>query len=182
MAFSSQVFALQAEAPVLGTNISSGDSVLRNEISLINYREKKEKDVIDKRVEKIRAYFHRYHLPLEKEARYFVESADRYGLDWTLLPAIGMIESTGGKFACRGNSHNAFGWHSCKKSFPSYQASIDFISKSLAGKEEKTKKYYAKFKGKDVKGILETYNPPYIVSDYAAKVMREMKRIKNMKV
>ncbi len=168
MVFSSHAFALQAEAPL-------GASAL----SLEEIQKHKEKNtpVIDDRVQKIERYFNRYHLPLAQEARWFVESADRYGIDWRLVASIGMIESTGGKFACKKVSYNAFGWGSCRYGFNSYREAIDVISKNLAGKNPKTAHHYAQ---KDTRGILEAYNPPSVVPDYADKVMREMDRMARM--
>ena len=172
MAFSSHAFALQAEAPL------GAPSFLINEVQVpVEKKISVKIPVIDERIQKIEKYFDRYHLPLTKEARWFVESADRYGIDWRLVASIGMIESTGGKFACKNVGYNAFGWGSCKYGFHSYQEAIDFISKNLAGQYEKTKHHYA---GKDTRGILEAYNPPSIVPDYADKVMREMDRMAKM--
>ena len=168
MVFSSHVFALQAEAPLKVSSLSFGEVQIHTEEKTV---------IIDDRVQKIENYFNRYHLPLAKEARWFVESADRYGIDWRLLASIGMIESTGGKFACKKVSYNAFGWGSCKYGFDSYKEAIDIISKNLAGKNPKTAHYYAH---KDTRGILEAYNPPSVVPDYADKVMREMDRMARM--
>ena len=47
---------------------------------------------------------------------------------------------------------------------------------NLAGKNPNTAQYYA---DKDIRGILESYNPPHIVADYADKVMRQMEIIDN---
>jgi hypothetical protein len=168
MAFSSHAFALQAEAP-LGT-----PSFKEVPAGIIIIPEEK---VIDERAEKIRKYFNRYNLPLAEQAELFVVSADKYHIDWRLLAAIGFIESTGGKFACKSVKANAFGWGSCKLGFNSYKESIDFISMNLAGEYHKTSHHY---KGKDVKGILEAYNPPSVIPDYARKVMREMDIITSM--
>mgnify|MGYP001224666952 FL=1 len=108
------------------------------------------------------------------EAEHFVVAAEKYDIDWRLVAAIGMIESTGGKFACQTADYSAFGWGSCKIDFDSYEESIDIISMNLGGHNPKTASFY---KGKDLRGILESYNPPHIVPDYADKVMREMKKI-----
>ena len=184
LAFSPGAFALQAEAPETGFLLHE-DALLRapqlSPLALQTDQERvaREREEAQRReeVRKIRHYFNRYHLPLAKYAEEFVESAHRYGIDWRLLPAIGFIESTGGKFACGNGSHNAFGWHSCKKHFRSYRESIDFISKNLAGKYPKTARYY---RGKSVRGILEAYNPPSVVPDYADKVMHQMDIISRM--
>ena len=172
--FSSHVFALQAEAP---QGNPSFREVPAGVIILPIEKKDKKQDERKERIEKIEKYFQRYHLPLRKYASFFVDSADRYGIDWRLLPAIGMIESTGGKFACKHVGHNAFGWGSCKLGFSSYKEAIDTISKNLAGKYYKTAHRY---QGKDTKGILEVYNPPSVVPNYARKVMHEMDIIASM--
>jgi hypothetical protein len=159
--FSSQAFALQAEAPVGGQSFKN--LIVEN--------------VIDTRPDKIRDYYNRYNLPLADHAEEFVYFADTYNLDWTLVAAIGMIESTGGKFACETAQYSAFGWGSCKIHFDSYKDSIDTISWNLAGKNPNTAYHYA---GKDIRGILEAYNPPSVVPDYADKVMKQMEIIKSM--
>ncbi len=180
-AFISHVFALQAEAPKQLEGEETGTVLVAEPFSLRELaraeEERKEKEQFEERARKVRAYFHRYHLPMEAYATDFVRSADRYGIDWRLLPAISFIESTGGKFACPGESHNAFGWASCKVHFTSYPEAIDHISRHLAGKDPATARYY---RGKDIRGILEAYNPPTIVPDYADKVMREMERMARM--
>lgn len=160
MAFSTQAFALLDEV-----NINK-KVIVEPEVEV----------VIDNRSEKIKEYYDRYNLPLAEHAELFVISADRYNIDWRLVAAIGFIESTGGKFACKTVGHNAFGWGSCTISFDSYEESIDHISMNLAGEYSRTAKYYA---GKDVRGILEAYNPPSVVPDYADKVMRQMEIIDN---
>ncbi len=159
MAFSSQAFALFED---------SGTSLINDEptIGIIN----------DYRVDKIKFFFNRYDLPLAKYAELFVISADRYDIDWRLVAAISFIESTGGKFACKKVDNNAFGWGSCAIGFNSYEEAIDHISMNLAGKYPRTAKHYA---NKDVRGILEAYNPPSVVPDYADKVIRQMEIIDN---
>ena len=50
-----------------------------------------------------------YKAPLAPYGEVFVQAADKYGLDWRLLPAISMKESGGGR-AIPENSYNAWGW------------------------------------------------------------------------
>jgi hypothetical protein len=47
----------------------------------------------DARTEKIRQFLDKYDSPLEPHAKYIVEVADTYGLDYRLIPAIAMQES-----------------------------------------------------------------------------------------
>ena len=111
------------------------------------------------------------NLPLAGYGIHFVRAADASDIDWRLLASIGFIESTGGKFACKKVTYAAFGWGSCKISFSSYEEAIDRISQHLGGHVPSTSRYY---KDKNTLQILQTYNPPSIVPDYAQKVMRTM--------
>lgn len=135
--------------------------------------------IVDNRAEKIDAYFSQHDLPLEGFGEKMVAEADLYGLDWRLLPALAMRESTGGKFTCKSESgkNNPFGWGSCKIGFDSYDHSIEVLARNLSGNNPKTSHYYD---GKDIRGILETYNPPSVVPKYADQVMKIMSDIENI--
>lgn len=130
------------------------------------------------RAEQIDAFFaSRENAPLTGYGIYFVRAADRYGIDYRLLPAISIIESSGGKEACKRNgklTYNAFGWGGCTIAFNSYEQAIDVITKNLAGHEEKTARYYA---GKTIDQVINFYNPPSIRSDYHYLVTYVMKKI-----
>tara|TARA_B100001179_G_C18603238_1_gene411913 strand:- start:1262 stop:1882 length:621 start_codon:yes stop_codon:yes gene_type:complete len=172
IAFSANVFALEVEAP-LSSNAIEIEMVEETAIQERRLEQVKN-EVRAAQAEKIRAYYARHNLPLQHEAEHFVDAAEEYDIDWRLVAAIGMIESTGGKFACQTADYSAFGWGSCKIDFDSYEESIHVISMNLAGHNPKTASFY---KDKDLRGILESYNPPHIVADYADKVMREMDKI-----
>lgn len=121
------------------------------------------------RYELIDNYFGKRNMPLAGTGKVMVEAAEKYGIDWRLLPAIAVRESSGGKEAC---GKNPFGWGSCQKgigTFTSWAAAIDTVAKALG-----TGKYYA---GKTLRQKLETYNPPSIVPAYADEVMAIMESI-----
>ena len=135
--------------------------------------------VIDTRAERIDAYFERVNAPLAGQGKYFVEAADKNGIDWTLLPAIAMMESTGGKFQAK--AFNPFGWNcpkTCRHGFDNYAEAINIVAENLGGNNERTAKYYA---NKSTKQILETYNPPSIRADYVPLVVSIMKKIEKTK-
>lgn len=134
---------------------------------------------LDEKAKKIDAYFAQHNLPLAGKGSKFVEEAEKNGIPYNLLPAIGMIETTGGKFKCQKVTHSLFGWGSCTINFTSVDESIEIISAHLGGKYPKTAKYYA---GKDVDGILKSYNPPSVVPDYSQKVQKVMSAIDNQKI
>lgn len=119
-------------------------------------------DIREQRAAAINRYFSQRSMPLEGTGMTFVLVAEKYGLDWRLLPAIGVRESSGGKAACK---YNAFGWGSCKlgHNFNSYEEAIESIGKNLGGGNKATARYYA---GKSTSEKLYAYNgsvePPYI--------------------
>lgn len=126
------------------------------------------------RASAIDLYFQSDTLPLQHNAKDFVSASDAYGLDWRLLAAISFIESTGGKHACITADYNPFGWNSCRTNFTSYTDAIWTVARHLSGNHPNTEYFY---KDKELRGILESYNPPSVVPDYADKVIREMERI-----
>jgi hypothetical protein len=133
--------------------------------------------VVDNRAQNIDNYFAKNNLPLAGYGEVFVEVADRYDLDYRLLPAIAMRESTGGKNPCPNDEHNVFGWHSCKTTFDSYEQAIDKVGAHLAGEIKSTKGYYA---NKTVWKKLRTYNS--VISPYPDQVIAIMNKIEKAPV
>jgi len=103
-----------------------------------------------------------------------VEEAEKNGIDWRLLPAIAVRESTGGKHACKKVKNSFFGWGSCKINFKSTEEAIEVVAKNLGGNNPNTDHHYA---GKTTKEILQKYNPPSVVPRYAEQVMNIMDTI-----
>lgn len=125
------------------------------------------------RAEAINTYFRERSMPLEGTGMTFVLVAEKYGLDWTLLPAIAIRESSGGKAAC---GNNPFGWGSCKlHNFSSYGEAIEALGKNLGGGNPNTARYYA---GKDSKEKLYYYNGT-VVPTYPGEVLAIMDRIES---
>jgi hypothetical protein len=119
-------------------------------------------DIRKQHAEAINTFYKERGMPLAGTGMTFVLVAEKYGLDWRLLPAIGVRESSGGKQAC---GYNAFGWGSCKlgHSYNGYEEAIESIGKNLGGANKATARYYA---GKTTEEKLYAYNgsvePPYI--------------------
>ena len=126
------------------------------------------------RAEAIDAYFAEHDMPLAGMGMKMVEEAEKNDLDWRLLPAIAVRESTGGKFECKKVDHNAFGWGSCKIGFKSEEEAIEIVAKNLGGNNPKTAHHYDE---KTTKEILRAYNPPSIVLRYAEQVISIMNSI-----
>jgi len=128
--------------------------------------------LIEERAQKINLYFKRRGLPLAGFGKKMVEEAIKNDIDWRMMPAIAMRESTGGKFACRGARFNPFGWGSCKISFESYNEAIEVIAKNLGGNNHKTASYYYG----ELDEILDNYNGRAI-PNYSGQVIAIMKKI-----
>lgn len=124
--------------------------------------------------EAIDAYFTDRKMPLAGYGRAMADAAAKYEIDWRLLPAIAVRESSGGKQAC---GNNPFGWGSCKKgigTFESVEEAIDVVAMNLGGWNARTAPFYA---GRGTEAKLKAYNPPTIVPNYAAEVMAIMDAI-----
>lgn len=67
---------------------------------------------------------------LEPYSFYMVEVSDKYELDYRLIPAIAMKESGGGN-AVSETSHNAWGWENGRTYFPSWEAAIETVGKTM---------------------------------------------------
>ena len=132
-------------------------------------------DIRNDRAAKIDAYYGRHDLPLTGYGMQMVLVAEKYGIDWRLIPAIGMRETTGGKFACY---NNPFGWGSCKIKYSSFEESIEALGKNLGGANPRTSYYYA---GKTTAEKLYYYNGTVIPS-YPKEVMKIMDKIDSMKI
>lgn len=123
------------------------------------------------KAEAIDAYFREHDMPLEGTGAKMVQEAEKNDLDWRLLAAIAVRESTGGKHDCKKVENNPFGWGSCKIGFKSNEEAIETVAKNLGGNNPKTAKHYD---DKTTKEILQTYNPPSVVRKYADQVISIM--------
>jgi hypothetical protein len=86
-------------------------------------------------------------------------------LDYRILPAISLVESTCGAFE---RMNNRWGWDSAQSGFPSVPAGIDYITEQLADGPH--------YKGKTVKEKLFIYNP---YPQYVRQVERLMHQIED---
>lgn len=109
-------------------------------------------------------YFAKRDMPLEGYGIEFVKSAKKYNLDWRLLAAIGVRESSGGKHMM---NNNPFGWGSAKIKFDDFNEAIDVVSSNLGGFNPNTARYY---KDADTKKKLWYYNGT-VIRSYPAEVI-----------
>lgn len=87
----------------------------------------------DGRSKIIEDFFKKYKSPLAKQSSAFVNIADKYSLDYRLLPAISMQESLGGKKVI-GNSHNPFGYGiygNLVVKFSSWEEAIERVGRAI---------------------------------------------------
>lgn len=131
------------------------------------------------KADSIDAYFGKYQMPLEGTGMKMVEEAEKNNIDWRLLPAIAVRESTGGIHACKKVKYNPFGWGSCKIGFNSFDHAIEIVGKNLGGNNPNTAHHYG---DKNTKEILQKYNPPSIVPKYADQVISIMNDIGNEEI
>ena len=117
----------------------------------------------DPRLAKLETFLRASDAPARAVSRVFLHEADRYELDWRLLPSISIIESSGGKTA---RNNNLFGWDAGRAEFPSMSDGIRKVAFHLANSP-----YY---KDKELDELLVTYNPN---PEYPGKVKSVMRRL-----
>ena len=111
----------------------------------------------DARALLIKNFFQSYDAPLSSQAQTFVKVADKYHLDYRLLPAIAMQESSGGKRLPE-ESFNPFGYGiygDNVKKFTSYEEAIDIVGQGL-------KKNYIDLGLTTPDKIMPKYTPPSV--------------------
>jgi hypothetical protein len=107
----------------------------------------------DSRVKILTSYLKQYDSPLVPYAADFVETADKYSLDWRLVAAISGVESTFGK-QIPNNSYNAWGWGVYGDNvinFKSWDDGIETVSQGLR------ERYMNQWGGQDVYQIGAMY-------------------------
>lgn len=107
---------------------SSGTSA-----SFTQFAETSVSDIQDNRVQILRSFLLEYNSPLADNAESFIKQADKYNLDWKLLPAISGVESTFGN-AVPLNCNNAWGYNiygAITRCFTTYDDAIAVISHDI---------------------------------------------------
>jgi hypothetical protein len=90
----------------------------------------------DSRAAILREYLKQYNSPLVPYAQTFVETADKYQLDWKLVAAISGVESTFGQ-EIPNDSFNGWGWGIFGDNmirFSSWTQGIETVSEGLRNK------------------------------------------------
>lgn len=169
--------------PVVATTLSTGTiaspvaspavSQIQNYIKTANPAAIK-KALQEEQAKKIDAYFRDRGMPMEGFGMKLVLEAEKNGLDWQVVAAVAVRESTGGKFACKNKKapNNPFGWHSCKAGFASMDEAIETVARNLGGNNPNTAHHY----DGDLRERLETYNGRAVAS-YADDVFAIMEKM-----
>lgn len=116
----------------------------------------------DARAKIIENFFKVYKAPLSTQSETFIQVADKYQLDWRLLPAIAMQESNGGKKVVD-NSYNPFGYGiygSLVLKFASWDEAIERVGRAL-------REDYLNKGLKTPFQIMAKYTPPSLAKDGA---------------
>ena len=118
------VFALEAGVEVMAEDI---ENPYEPEISYAVGAAK-----VD-RVEVLEKFLEKYNSPMTENAEAFIAVADKYGMDYRLLPAISCMESTCGNKIIPG-TYNAWGWGIYGNnviSFESFEEGIETVGKGI---------------------------------------------------
>jgi hypothetical protein len=111
----------------------------------------------DARSALLKKFFKKYKSPLEPLSEYIVYQADNYGIDYRLIPAIAMQESTGCKFIPE-ESFNCWGYGIYGDKvlrFESYEHGVERVTSGL-------KKNYVDKGLTSPQAIMHKYTPPSI--------------------
>ena len=113
---------------IIAATINSVTSETVKESAVVKDMEREVKIV------KLEAFFDKYNSPLRENAEDFVTAAEKYDMDYKLLPAIACMESSCGKNLIQG-SYNPFGWGIYGTQaiyFKDYTEAIDIVGKGIS--------------------------------------------------
>lgn len=119
-----------------------------------------EQDGENKKILEIEEFFNSYGSPLALYAKDFFKASKSMQLDYRLLPAISMVESTGGKATPSCADYNPFGWSDSSspcnyRQFENFSEAITTVAKGIG-----RGKSYAEFREtKKISDIAKKYNP-----------------------
>ena len=120
---------------LIATTSNTAARPTQNEVSVADL----DKQLIQSRKERINAlkgFFADAKSPLKANAETFVDIADKYNLDYKLLPAIACMESSCAKKLIEG-SFNPFGWGIYGRNaiyFKNYDEAIETVAKGIREK------------------------------------------------
>ncbi|NLZ24608.1 hypothetical protein GX888_02610 [Candidatus Dojkabacteria bacterium] len=133
-------------------NSDQKDTILEEGISTDIYH-----DEYQNKVANVKDFLEERNSPLAQYASEFVDAAEYYNIDYRLLPAISIVESSGGRNNFR--RHNAWGWGT--RHFKTWEEGIWSVSEGLAN-------YYAS--GLNTPSRIATRYCPANATNWASKV------------
>ena len=83
----------------------------------------------DDRYDKLESFFQSFGCPAPHYVDEYLGAADSNAIDYRLLPAISVLESTCGVYQ---RLNNRWGWDSARKGFSSFLAGLQYIARQLA--------------------------------------------------
>lgn len=92
-----------------------------------------EGEILSAKIDDMRPYIVSKFLketPLEQHSNLIIEVADKYGIDYRLIPAIAMKESGAGVTIDQ-STHNAWGWENGRTVFSSWEYAIEIVGRTL---------------------------------------------------
>ena len=120
-------------------------------------------NALDARTAKLASFFKAHQCPEPFHAAEYVAAADMYSMDYRLLPAVSVRESTCGLHQ---RLNNFWGWDSARTGFESVGRGIHYILSQLA--------WGRFYRGKSLDQKLHMYNPnPQYVHE-VRELMREI--------
>lgn len=117
----------------------------------------------DNRSDRLETFFHSFGCPTPHYVNEYLGAADSYAIDYRLLPAISVLESTCGIYQ---RLNNRWGWDSARKGFSSFRAGLQYIARQLS-----EGRFY---KDKSLDEKVRMYNPN---PQYARQVKKLMLKI-----
>ncbi len=117
----------------------------------------------DNRYERLESFFQSFGCPAPHYVDEYLGAADSFAIDYRLLPAISVLESTCGIYQ---RLNNRWGWDSARKGFSSFRAGLQYIARQLSEGHF--------YKNKSLEDKVRTYNPN---PQYARQVRKLMLKI-----
>ena len=102
----------------------------------------------DGRYDKLESFFQSFGCPAPHYVDEYLGAADFNAIDYRLLPAISVLESTCGVYQ---RLNNRWGWDSARKGFSSFRAGLQYIARQLS-----QGRYY---RNKSLEEKVRMYNP-----------------------
>jgi hypothetical protein len=117
----------------------------------------------DNRYDRLETFFQSFGCPTPHYVSEYLGAADSYAIDYRLLPAISVLESTCGIYQ---RLNNRWGWDSARQGFSSFRAGLQYIARQLS-----EGRFY---KNKPLEEKVRMYNPN---PQYALQVRKLMLKI-----